>query len=303
MENITTADKIPVTVFTGYLGAGKTTVIINLVKQLSPKYKIVYIKNEFGSPEVDNLIAQESNLQVKEIINGCLCCILIGRLEEALLEVKEKYNPDRVIIETNGAAFPSPIAIEIRKLEDFSLDGIISVIDCLNFNESIVKDPVVKLQAEYTDLLLLNKSELVTEEKLDKIIDDLYEIAPRTPKVSALNGVINPSIVFGLDSMLEFKSQSNHTHQEYETVEINTDTSISKAQLESIIELLKKSEIWRAKGFLKVDNTNYLLNYVNRRYALNILRELPGRYFLTFIGTNTSFYARKAETILHNSVA
>ncbi|KAJ1676948.1 hypothetical protein EV182_007192, partial [Spiromyces aspiralis] len=97
---------IPVTVFTGFLGAGKTTIIMDLLKSMPPNYNIVMLKNEFGDAETDSALVRESNIQVQEMTNGCLCCVLVGQMQSALLEMKEKFNPDRIIIETSGSAFP-----------------------------------------------------------------------------------------------------------------------------------------------------------------------------------------------------
>jgi G3E family GTPase len=125
--------KIPVTVFTGFLGAGKTSIILSLLKSLPKDYRPVILKNEFGDANVDSRLAEEQNIRISEIINGCLCCVLVGQIKNALYELK-KLNPDRIIIETSGSAFPAPLAWQIRELEqDFSLDGIITVIDCSAF--------------------------------------------------------------------------------------------------------------------------------------------------------------------------
>jgi G3E family GTPase len=89
--------QIPVTVFTGFLGSGKTTIIINLLKQMPKSYKIVMLKNEFGNVEVDSKLMQDSNIEVTEMLNGCLCCILVGKLGNALNEILEKYTPDHIL--------------------------------------------------------------------------------------------------------------------------------------------------------------------------------------------------------------
>lgn len=79
---------IPVTVFTGFLGAGKTSIILSLLPQLPKDYRVVLLKNEFGEIEVDSQLAKQSNLTaVSEILNGCMCCVLIGQMKSALLEI------------------------------------------------------------------------------------------------------------------------------------------------------------------------------------------------------------------------
>ena len=166
---------IPITVFTGYLGAGKTTIILNVIKSLKEGYKVVWLKNEFGNVEIDSELAKESHIAVKEMINGCLCCVLVGKLGEAIKELISTYSPDRIIIETSGSAYPAPIAWEIRKLTkegvQVKLDSIINVIDAINFSGYEDKSYTAKIQAEYTDLILINKHEEVKEEELDHVLD------------------------------------------------------------------------------------------------------------------------------------
>jgi G3E family GTPase len=122
---------IPVTIVNGFLGAGKTTMILSLLEQLSAgsseeasdtgagKYQVVWLKNEFGVNEVDSLLAEQSSIaSVKEILNGCLCCTLVGRLSDALQEILASVSCDRIIIETSGSAYAAPLAQEVNRYVD-----------------------------------------------------------------------------------------------------------------------------------------------------------------------------------------
>ncbi|GBE88486.1 hypothetical protein SCP_1303020 [Sparassis crispa] len=152
---------IPITVFTGFLGAGKTSIILSLLPQLPPDYRVVLLKNEFGDVEVDSQLAKQSSLAaVSEILNGCMCCVLVGQMKTALLEIRERYRPDRIIIECSGSAFPATLAFQIRELEretgrDLKLDAIVTVIDAENFVGYEDTSPTAKMQASYTDVLLI----------------------------------------------------------------------------------------------------------------------------------------------------
>ncbi|OMJ28615.1 COBW domain-containing protein [Smittium culicis] len=195
----------PITVFTGFLGSGKTTIILNILKSLPKGYNLVLLKNEFGDAETDSALAKESNLMVTEMTNGCLCCVLVGQMKNALIEIKEKYNPDRIIVETSGSAFPAPIAWQIRQMKDlgFRLDSIMTVIDCKNFMGYEDTSYTAKLQAKYTDLILLNKVELVTERELDIVIDAVNELNTDTAKINVYSGCTPPlDLVFGVDTNL-----------------------------------------------------------------------------------------------------
>ncbi|THH00082.1 hypothetical protein EW026_g2402 [Hermanssonia centrifuga] len=184
-----TPPSIPITVFTGFLGAGKTSIILSLLPRLPEGYKVVLLKNEFGDVEVDSQLAKQSNLTaVSEILNGCMCCVLVGQMENALLEIREKFRPDRIIIECSGSAFPATLAFQIRELErktmnDLKLDAIVTVIDAENFIGYEDASPTARMQASYSDIILINKWEHVTEQQLDVLIDHVNTLNDTTPKI------------------------------------------------------------------------------------------------------------------------
>ncbi|KAJ3113648.1 hypothetical protein HDU96_003117 [Phlyctochytrium bullatum] len=236
--------KIPITVLTGFLGAGKTTVVLSILKQLPPDYKVVFLKNEFGNVKVDSHLAQRENVVVTEIMNGCLCCVLVGQIENALLEIKENYEVDRVIIETSGSAFPAPIAWQIKKIEHegFFLDGIVTVVDCENFLGYEDKSYTAKLQAQYTDLILLNKHHLVTEDKLDLVLDRVYDLNEDTPVLRCnSDGGISSEVIFGLDSKL-------HLLQNESTIDDHHEREVD------LIHVQK--QVYRLKGYLTLLDEN-----------------------------------------------
>ncbi|WVQ71895.1 hypothetical protein IAR50_001437 [Cryptococcus sp. DSM 104548] len=201
---------IPVTCFTGFLGSvrGKTTTILSLLQQLPKDYKVVLLKNEYGDVEVDSILASQSNIAgVSEILNGCLCCTSVGLISNALLEVQSTLQPDRIIIESSGSAFPATLALQIKDLEPqgFKLDGVVTVVDCVNFAGYEDSSPSAKLQAKYTDLLLLNKHQIPNERDFDTLLDRLNDLNDETPKIKIGPAPTNPpkpELIFGLDSKL-----------------------------------------------------------------------------------------------------
>ncbi|KAL1407011.1 hypothetical protein Q8F55_006424 [Vanrija albida] len=209
---MTVTSPIPVTTINGFLGAGKTTTILGLLGQLPKDYKVVLVKNEYGDVEVDSLLAQQSNITgVSEILNGCLCCTMVGLVENAMIEIRDKYHPDRIIIESSGTAFPATLALQIRQLEPegFKLDGVVTVIDCVNFRGYEDNSPTAKLQAQYTDLMLLSKHELVTERDMDILLDHLGELNDTTPHIKvSRDKPLRPELVFGLDSQLFLQGEN-----------------------------------------------------------------------------------------------
>ncbi len=283
--HMTTSPRVPVTVFTGYLGSGKTTIILNLIKQLPTDYKTVWLKNEFGDMAVDSLLAKEQSIAVQEMLNGCLCCVLVGKLGNALDDLLAQYRPDRIIIETSGSAYPAPIAWEILAKKDrLMLDGVITVIDALNFDGYKDKSITAKRQAEETDLILINKHELVASERvLEDTLDDVYELNPTTPKIKTNEGLVSPDVIFGLDSTL-FDLQSGHTdrdtdhhHNEVEVVEFSADGALDAQAVLDALSQLPKDYVHRIKGVVYTAAGPQLLNIAFGRGQLVPLKQYDGQ--------------------------
>ncbi|MFA6603680.1 MAG: GTP-binding protein [Patescibacteria group bacterium] len=285
----------PITVFTGYLGSGKTTIILNLIKQLPASYRCVWLKNEFGDLDVDSQLAKESNIEVQQILNGCLCCVLVGRLGEALEEIVAKYDPDRIIVETSGSAYPAPIAVEIhRHPQTLKLDGIVTVIDVLNFTGYRDKSFTAKIQAQYTDLILVNKHELLTERQLETALDDVYELNLTTPKIKTNHGRVSPDVIFGIDSRLFAKAEEvalaergrdpEHHEREVEVFQIVTDRSYERAAVEALFKGLPPEYFYRIKGLVRTPAGIELANCVFGRCDFAQLERYSGPTKLVFMG-------------------
>ncbi|TFK50057.1 cobW-domain-containing protein [Heliocybe sulcata] len=304
---------IPITVFTGFLGAGKTSIILSLLPQLPKDYKVVLLKNEFGDVEVDSQLAKQSSLTaVSEILNGCMCCVLIGQMKTALLEIRDNFRPDRIIIECSGSAFPATLAFQIRELEretsgDLKLDAIVTVIDAENFTGYEDSSPTSKMQASYTDAILINKWEHISERQLDIVIDHLNTLNDTTPKIrcQGRNGV-DPNFIFGLDTKLfsesdprlsaidgthndevetvtVFKGPSSakpHVHDEHcqqthvpqgvETMKQDVEP-VEESVLTAALNGLSKETVWRVKGFVKLRDGVKILNWAFGRFELTAL--------------------------------
>src|SRR5712664_1261851 len=101
---------IPITIITGFLGSGKTTILLHLIPQLPPNYRLALLKNEFGDIAVDSQLATTKSISgVRELLNGCICCNLVGQLGDALIQLRDEMQPDRIVIETSGSAFPATL--------------------------------------------------------------------------------------------------------------------------------------------------------------------------------------------------
>ncbi|KPI39765.1 putative GTP-binding protein YjiA [Cyphellophora attinorum] len=199
---------IPITIITGFLGSGKTTLILNLLPQLPTNYRVALLKNEFGDLAVDTQLASSKSISgVRELLNGCICCNLVGQLGDALFQLRDTVDPARIIVETSGSAFPATLAMEINRISNensgmFVLDGVISVIDVENWKGYDDVSPTARMQARYTDLIIFNKWELVSERRFDEALDRVGDLEVQTPWVKSVKGWVDKEVVLGIDGAM-----------------------------------------------------------------------------------------------------
>src|SRR5918994_1472165 len=159
------AEKIPVTVLTGYLGAGKTTLLNRILSEPHGK-RYAVIVNEFGEIGIDNELVVGADEEVFEMNNGCICCTVRGdliRILDGLMKRKGKF--DAIIVETTGLADPAPVAQTFFMDQDVSdtarLDAVVTVADAKWLSDRLKDAPEAKNQIAFADVIILNKTDLV----------------------------------------------------------------------------------------------------------------------------------------------
>lgn len=165
----------------GFLGSGKTTLLLQLARYLveqsnsASEHKIVIVENEVGKEGVDDKLLRGSGLQVESLFNGCICCSLAGEIVPMVVEVEKAYNPDWLIIETTGLAYPGLIQKNLK--EAIHRESIIcTVVDASRWKRFLVPmHELLKGQIESAHVVLINKMDLVDEAMLDEIEEDIHE--------------------------------------------------------------------------------------------------------------------------------
>ncbi len=174
-------------VITGFLGVGKTTMLTNSVKQHFPDKKIAIVVNEFGDIGVDSTILKNVHSEVLEISEGCICCQLAEEFESGVQEIVAKYEPEILFVETSGASEPFPIYYSLNTL-GITVEGVICVIDAKNY-KSYSDDEIFKYQIGGSNILVLNKSDLVSKEKILQVEKDVASIKEKFNIKNTMTGV------------------------------------------------------------------------------------------------------------------
>jgi G3E family GTPase len=223
-----TLEKIPVTVLTGYLGAGKTTLLNRILSEPHGK-KYAVIVNEFGEIGIDNDLIVGADEEVFEMNNGCICCTVRGdliRIIDGLMRRKGKF--DAIIVETTGLADPAPVAqtffVDENVGKKARLDAVVTVADAKWLRDRLRDAPEAKNQIAFADVILLNKTDLVTSEELREIEARIRGINPyaklhRTQRAQIpLNEVLGRN-AFDLERILdiepEFLKADDHDHDHH----------------------------------------------------------------------------------------
>jgi len=299
----------PLLVITGFLGSGKTTLLNKVVEHYTMMHNkfVAVIQNEVGQINVDGK-ATDGAIAVTELEDGCVCCTLLGEFRRSIRKLCIEYEPDLIIVETTGIADPNNILSELPQLEPFvRFDSLVTVVDGSNLEMNLKEHPVARAQIEASDLILLNKFDLMGDEARAWARSMLERINPRATIVSTVNAQIPPGILLCSEDDIDQLSQGQHSDevkealsgaysgqqrnfdldsQNIETVSIVLEGRFEETELIQLLDNLPDS-IYRLKGFVNIVGLEktVLLQYVTGRYEFeNLPTPAPGPNRLVFIG-------------------
>lgn len=308
---------IKVDIFSGFLGAGKTMLIKKLISESLSNEKIVIIENEFGEVGIDGTILRKCSIQVEEINSGCICCSIVGDFKNAILEVINKYNPRRIIIEPSGVGKLSEIisVCKEKELKDrMKINMVITVVDVLKYNMYIsnfsefYSDQIInaktiilsRTQKASTDSIekvtmairkLNTKANIITT-SWDKLSGERIIEAAEKNLRGSLEGEVNllKKPTGNLSYKIQNRLTNHYANEVFETWGVETPKRFCKGNLQNILSRLQDSRVYgtvlRAKGIVQTEEEEWMqFDYVPEEIQIkNTKPDYSGR--LCIIGSN-----------------
>jgi G3E family GTPase len=282
--------KAQVDIFSGFLGAGKTMLIKKLLNEKVYSENTIIIENEFGEVGIDADILKESNIEVREINSGCICCQVSGNFSEAIFEVINKYTPENIIIEPSGVAKLSEVLklLEERKFENkIEIRNVITLIDIQNYDVYLknFKD-FYENQIRRANKIVLSRSQLVDENKIEITISSIKKLNSKAAIIykpwEYLKGMdiiknnenedkSGISVIKSSISKSIRKEVNHNVKSVFESYPIDIIYNMSTEEIKKKFEFIESNnkfgKIIRAKGITKgADGVYYQFDYVPREF-------------------------------------
>jgi G3E family GTPase len=278
---------MPVTIITGFLGSGKTT-LLNQILQNKDKLKIAVLVNEFGDINIDEqlLISEESDMV--ELDNGCICCTINDSLVDAVYRILEREEKvDYLVIETTGLADPLPIILTFLSPElkfVTHLDAVITVVDAAGFDAQHFESEAALSQIRYGDMVILNKIDLATEDKITELKAFIEDIKPGFRILRSEFGKVPLPLILdiGLTQIDNYQGQisdfrrdkaafNNHlANDNFNFVSFQSDRPFEVEKFQHFLTEQLSNNIFRAKGILwfQESPTRHIFQLSGPRYDL-----------------------------------
>ena len=265
-------------VVSGFLGAGKTTLVKHLIADAQRQgLKLVVVSNEFGELGIDRaLLQEEGGPGYVELEGGCVCCQLSNELLETLQNLWETVHPDRVVVETSGVALPFETLMTFWRepITEWVGESLAVVVaNAEQVAEGRDLEGTFEQQISSADIVVINKIDLVPEDSLERVESLLQDMAPDAPFIRSIQGSIDTSVVFpptpSPSASSKRKKQPEHTphtHEAFEAQELSFPSNILPKQL---LEELQSMKALRIKGIVNTTEGPKLIQGVGPRIDLS----------------------------------
>ncbi|ADC89291.1 cobalamin synthesis protein P47K [Thermocrinis albus DSM 14484] len=294
---------LPAFVVTGFLGSGKTTLLVRAAREHFGGKRVAVLVNEIGEVGVDGKVLQNVYSSVVELAEGCICCSLHAEFEKGIKEIREKYDPEVLLVETSGAAEPFPVMLSLQSL-GCSIEGVICVVDAKNF-EKYKNESTARYQIGGSNIVVINKVDLVDAQRCDELEKEIKKIWEEYSIRNVFTGerifsylrVYRTSFgqlpaevfegIFVLDDLSKY-TQPSPAHQHQHRVAEQVIQFPQPLEYDKLVDLLKNlpADVIRVKGIVRIANMKNPV-IVNYAFGLwDIGEEIPsyrGSSFLVFI--------------------
>jgi len=297
---------MPVTIITGFLGSGKTT-LLNHILQNQQDLKVAVLVNEFGDINIDSQLLVTVDENMMELSNGCICCTINDGLVDAVYSILEKGDRiDYMIVETTGVADPLPIALTFlgTELQHLTrLDSILTVVDSEAFTAEHFDSDAAHAQIMYGDIIILNKTDLVTEEKLQDLETYINKTKTKARILRSHLGIVPLPLILDVkidqSAIASTEKSDDHAHNEHHedchdpecthehhehhhhhsehldndgfiSISFQSDRAFSLDKFQNFLDKQLPIDVFRAKGILNfsgIDN-RYVFQLSGKRYEL-----------------------------------
>jgi cobalamin biosynthesis protein CobW len=268
------AGKTPALVISGFLGSGKTSLVLHLLAAAREQgVRVAVVSNELGELGIDRALLGPGGEAFIELEGGCVCCELSDDLIDTLQRLRDEVDPDRIVIETSGVALPFDTTLNFWREPISSWigdDTAVVVVNAEQLAEGRDIEGTFEDQISSADLLVLNKIDLVPESSLGKLEALLRELEPEAPIVRCARGRIPSELLFPPDPGTVDRSQPApappaHTHEHFSAREWQAPSGITP---DALTEQLRRPDLLRAKGWAMTSEGVRLVQVVGRRIEL-----------------------------------
>ena len=282
-------------IISGFLGAGKTTLIKKLLEGDLIKERLAILENEFGDISIDGELLKGTNIDIKEISSGCICCSLQGDFKEAIKEIINIYHPERILIEPSGVAKLSDIIKACKSMEEIEINNIFTVIDAMNFQSHLDNfGEFYRDQISNAKTIILSERKIGEYKLIECVSNSIRKINKDCSIITAtLNEIDSKDILAIAKKDLEGKSEKliqlkksfnsrsvsrvHHSHRAdniFNSWGVETSKDFSMFKLRDIFdEIMKSNEygnILRGKGIVKIQNGDWVeFHYTPGRFKIN----------------------------------